>query len=194
MSDATIQRYQDIEDRWRWRLVGGDGHPLADGSQAFTDASALSDHLDRLRSVVPSLDIASGGAGVVVRDGDGTVVAIDEYGAIRAKATVDDLDGSMTDIDLPGALERWELDDETTDQWLEDHLDRASDHRAEPGLFINHLGHDDEWRWQLRLDGQLVAESGEGYATQEAATEAAEHTRAAIESADEDTWGTVQNA
>lgn len=50
----TIQRYRDIDDDWRWRLIGADGHPLADGELAFTAADELDDHLDRLRQAVPA--------------------------------------------------------------------------------------------------------------------------------------------
>lgn len=57
MATPMIERYRDVEGRWRWRLLAADGHPLADGVMAFDDEDALFDHLDRLRRLVPTATI-----------------------------------------------------------------------------------------------------------------------------------------
>ncbi len=123
MSTPTIQRYQDIDQEWRWRLLGSDGHPLADGTIAFADGSALGDHLDWLRGAILSATI--------VTDPD----------AVPSSPTI-----------------------------------------------VIHEGTDDEWRWRFEADADHVADSGEGYATVEAAIEAAERTQSAITNATISTW------
>lgn len=192
MSEATIQLYQDVNDRWRWRLVASDGHPLADGSQAFPLHDDLQSHLDRLKAVVPGLPIIDGGEGCLLLSG-GSVIALDAGGTPRARATVetDAVDTTGSEIeDLP-----WGYLDAEAKSWLADsNLGHLPHQPVDPGVIVCHFAHDEEWRWSLHLDGEIVAESGEGYGSSEAVTSAASQTQSSIVTAEEDTWGSVQNA
>ncbi|MFP4628133.1 MAG: DUF1508 domain-containing protein [Halobacteriales archaeon] len=58
MTEATIERYTDVDGAWRWRLVDDDEHVLADGATAHASAEALSAHLQRLREVATAARVA----------------------------------------------------------------------------------------------------------------------------------------
>lgn len=194
MTGATLQRYSDVADMWRWRMLADDGHPLADGTHSFDSAAALDIHLERLRAVTPEVSIVDGGDGAVVIHSDERIGVIDTYGEERSHAHDPTL-GSFDHLDsLDPMIFHWTPQDADVMQWIADNWERFPVYDADPGLFICHIGHDGEWRWLLRLDGEAVAESGEGYANLPAAESAARRTRNSIESADEDTWGAVQNA
>lgn len=126
MDTPTIQRYRDIDDHWRWRLLGADGHPLADGELAFPDETSLERHLERVRTNLPAATIA-------------------------------------------------------------DDVDDCQDTTA---CVVRTRGHDDEWRWELHIDGECIAESGEGYADRDALEAAIERTTTAMAEAAVSTWGT----
>lgn len=194
MTNATLQRYRDVTDEWRWRMIADDGHPLADGTLTFDSATALNVHLERLRAVTPEMSIVDGGDGAVVIHSGERIEVIDSHGQARSHvdvATVGSID-RVDELDPTGL--NWTPRDADVNQWIADNWEQFPVHTADPGLFFCHIGRDSEWRWLLYLDGEVVAESGEGYANRQAAEAAARRTRNSIESADEDTWGTVQNA
>lgn len=194
MTDATFQRYRDINDEWRWRIIADDGHPLADGTHSFDDAAALDVHLDRLRQAAPQMAIVDGGTGAVLLHSRDHLCVLDSHGQERSHVHDAPVGGIDHLAELDPTKFQWTPRNADIIQWIADNWERLPVHSADPGLFICHIGHDSEWRWQLHLDGEVVAESGEGYANRQAAEAAARRTRNSIESADEDTWGDVQNA
>lgn len=179
MTNATLQRYRDVENRWRWRLVASDGHPLADGTQSFETAGGLDGHLDALRDRLPPLAVIDGTDGAVLIDGD-TAIALSAEGTLtHRKAAISPPLGDTDTID-------WQPADDGTASVPEATAVQAVD----GGAFVIHHGHDGELRWRAIIDAEVVAESGEGYADDAAVGRAIDRTTAAIADATVSTWGT----
>lgn len=157
-SVGTIQRYRDVDEAWRWRLIGDDGHPMADGETTHPTVTALDTHLDDLAHDLAEAVVATLPTGGVIL-----------HGSTRFHIAAD------------GAVDTGDMADSppTPDTPV---IDAAV-------LAICHRGHDDEWRWTLFVDGQVVAASGEGYADAAAARTMATRTIAAIPHADRRDWG-----
>ncbi len=190
MSGAVVERYRDVEDQWRWRLLGEDGHVLADGATTHASAAAMADWLDDLRGTVGDAAVVVADEPVIVVEPQWVALIVDAEGTVVARsppmadrdAAIDTAEGALATAGVPA---RWTNVDGPADRDV---------HWDEPVVFdptgvICHHGHDGEWRWQLRHRGEHVADSGEGYADAETAATHAMDAVSVLPAAEARTWG-----
>lgn len=190
MSDATIERYRDVADRWRWRLLGPDGHVLADGATVHETEHALRDWLADLRSAITGAPVVE--APIVAVEPAWTATLVDPEGEVPARSPPT-TDREAAQAAAASAIARGSVPAD----WRRSAPgagSRAIRAGTEPVTFdpagaVCHRGHDGEWRWQLRYAGERVADSGEGYADADTAVEHAEAALAAVPAAEDRTWG-----
>lgn len=194
MPEAVIETYRDVDDAWRWRMLGGDGHVLADGATTHRTRDALEEWLDDLRTAIGDAEVVATSGPVVLVEPGWQAVLLHEDGTTVAESTGHDTRDSARSA-ARRAVEAGALPTEWSGE-PGDGLDRRVDAisgatRAEftPAGFVCHRGGDGEWRWRLRLRGAHVADSGEGYADRATATDHAELTTSALPGAAVRTWG-----
>lgn len=184
---ATVQRYRDVDDHWRWRLVD-DGHVLASASEPVATETALKEAIEALRGVVDACAIHATAAGCVLHTGPTPAVIVDPEGTRRLWSR----DGGRPrsdgfDPDRWTAVADAEADEATA--WASAAWSDLAMLEADPGVFVCHQGHDGEWRWRLFLDVRPVADSGEGYADETAAKASARRTAGTLPEAPLERWG-----
>ncbi|MFW6448463.1 MAG: hypothetical protein ACOC0X_02855 [Halobacteriota archaeon] len=184
MATPTIERYTDVADDWRWRLVDTAEHVLADGTTAHGTRASLGAHLDRLRTLAPDVAVVAADGVVVLIEPGSRPTAIDGTGTVLSRGP--EVSGLAAARE---AAERAIAGDDAGWSTSTADLAEATVVEADPGVAVCHRGHDGEWRWQLRVDGRTVAESGEGYADAPTAREHAERTLEALPAAPTRTWG-----
>ncbi len=159
-SDATFESFEDSAGEFRWRLRHDNGNILADSGEGYASKSNVRRALESVRAYVP-------GAAYLKIDPVAYEVYADAAGEFRwrllhrnGNILADSGEGYSSRSNARRAARRvGELaPDSEVDDGFEVYQDNA-----------------EEWRWRLRAaNGELVADSGEGYANRSKAMDAVE--------------------
>ncbi|GAA0531882.1 HVO_2922 family protein [Halorubrum ejinorense] len=178
---AAFEVFRDAAGEYRWRLVHENGNVLADSGEGYASRSKAQQGLDSVRS-------NAGGAGLEFPDDEG---AEGREGDGESKATFEAYD------DRAGKW-RWRLvhdngniiadsgggyasKSNATDavERVGEYAPDASALAAGSAAFEIYEDAGEEWRWRLRhRNGNLLADSGEGYASRSNAVEAVTRVKA----------------
>ncbi|ELZ44207.1 hypothetical protein C464_15280 [Halorubrum coriense DSM 10284] len=176
-SDATFELYADAADEWRFRLRHDNGNVVGDSGEGYASKSNAKRALSRLRDHVAAADYLriDPAAFEVFRDAageyrwrlvheNGNVLADSGEGyASRSKAR-QGLDSVRSNAG--GAGLEYPDDEEANG--------RSGDGESK-ATFEVYEDRGGEWRWRLVHDnGNIIADSGEGYASESNATDAVE--------------------
>ncbi|QLH84961.1 DUF1508 domain-containing protein [Halosimplex pelagicum] len=151
---TAFEVYRDAADEWRWRLIHRNGEILADGGEGYASRTNAQDGVERVRETAADED-----AFEIFEDSAG------EY-RWRLVASNDEIiaDGGQGFASERGARDSVER--------VREYADEASalDYRdAAFEIFEDNAG---EYRWRLRHEnGQILGDSGEGYASRTGAIE-----------------------
>ncbi|RAW46069.1 hypothetical protein DQW50_06260 [Halorubrum sp. 48-1-W] len=173
---SAFEVYADRAGKWRWRLIHENGNVLADSGQGYSSRSKARQGLESVRSNVgeaslEDLDVEAGdGAG----SGDGGTKATvelyeDNAGEFRwrlrhrnGNIIADSGEGYASKDGAQAAIER-----------IREYAPDADVLEVGNAAFEIYEDAGDEWRWRLRhRNGNIVADSGEGYASRSNAVEA----------------------
>ena len=184
---TAFEVYSDAGGEWRWRLIHENGNILADSGEGYSSRSKARQGLDSVRSNV----------------GDAPVRTLDEADdgepAGSANATFELYEDK-------GGAYRWRLrhrngniiadsgEGYTSKSSAEDAIERVRGYGPDADvLAVGNAAFEiyedaaDEWRWRLRhRNGNIIADSGEGYASRSNAVEAVTSVKANAPGADEE--------
>lgn len=177
MSSPTIEHYEDVEGRWRWRLLDADAHVLADGTEARPDRGSLEAAVERAVDAMATAPVEVVDRSLVVVEPGWVVRRFDASGAIAAE---------VGPFERYGAVEGALGGPAPPGSWRSV---RPTGIAVRRRWFLCHRGHDGEWRWTLRAGGRARAESGEGYPDPGRARRMAVRTAEAATSATVRRWG-----
>jgi len=158
-SQATFEVYEDAEGRHRWRLRHDNGEIVADSGQGYASSSGVSEAVDRVRAYVPAaaylrvdptaFELYQDAAGEWrwrLLHENGNILADSGEGYSGRTRCREGADSVARNVGPDGDAE------------FEVYEDNRGDHR-----------------WRLRhANGEIIADSGEGYASAHGAKEAVE--------------------
>ncbi len=168
---TAFELFRDKAGKWRWRLIHENGNILADSGEGYSSRSKARQGAESVRSNV---------ADAVVDDGDGE--SPEDAGS---KATIELYEDAADEY-------RWRLrhrngniiadsgEGYSSKSGAEKAIDRLKNHAPDADLldvgtaaFEIYKDRGDEWRWRLRhRNGNIVADSGEGYGSRSGAVQA----------------------
>ena len=172
---VAFEVFRDAGGKWRWRLIHENGNVLADSGQGYASRSKARQGLDSVRS-------------------NAAEAALDDLDAEDAPdaAATGDANATFELYEDRGGDYRWRLrhrngniigdsgEGYASKSGAEDAIERVRGYA--PDANVLEIGnaafeiYDDaggEWRWRLRhRNGNIVADSGEGYASRSNAVEA----------------------
>jgi uncharacterized protein YegP (UPF0339 family) len=145
---TAFEVYRDAADEWRWRLIHRNGEILADGGQGYAERTGAQDGIESVRARVD--------------DEDAFEVYEDEAGEYRwrLRASNDEIiadggEGFSTDRGARDSVAR--VREYAPEADVLDYTDAAFE------LYEDNAG---EYRWRLlHENGNIMADSGEGYAS-----------------------------
>ena len=161
-SQATFEAYEDNAGEHRWRLRHDNGNIIADGGEGYSSAKARNDAIEGVRLYVQSADYLriDPTAFELYRDSagkyrwrllhrNGNIIADSGQGYASRQKARQGLDSVRRNVGEDGNAE------------FEVYEDNAGEHR-----------------WRLRHDnGNIIADGGEGYASESGASDAVERVR-----------------
>ncbi|MDZ5812301.1 HVO_2922 family protein [Halorubrum sp. AD140] len=172
---AAFELFRDAAGEWRWRLIHENGDVLADSGEGYSSRSKARQGLESVRSNAAEAALAELGVGDAdASDGAGSAGATfelyeDQGGEWRwrlrhrnGNVVADSGEGYASKSGAEDAIER-----------VRGHAPDASVLEVGSAAFEIYEDAAGEWRWRLRhRNGNVVADSGEGYASRSNATEA----------------------
>jgi len=169
-SDARFELFEDSAGEFRWRLRHDNGNILADSGEGYASKSNVRRALQSVRAHVP-------GAAYLRVDPVAYEVYADAAGEFRwrllhrnGNILADSGEGYSSRSNARRAARR--VSELAPDSAVDDRFEVYED-AAE------------EWRWRLRADnGELIADSGEGYANRSKAMDAVERVQSYAADAD----------
>jgi len=169
-SDARFELFEDSAGEFRWRLRHDNGNILADSGEGYASKSNVQRALQSVRAHVP-------GAAYLRVDPVAYEVYADAAGEFRwrllhrnGNILADSGEGYSSRSNARRAARR--VSELAPDSAVDDRFEVYED-AAE------------EWRWRLRADnGELIADSGEGYANRSKAMDAVERVQSYAADAD----------
>ncbi|NHN66192.1 DUF1508 domain-containing protein, partial [Haloarcula sp. JP-Z28] len=169
-SDAAFELFEDSAGEFRWRLRHDNGNILADSGEGYASKSNVRWALQSVRAYVP-------GAAYLRVDPVAYEVYADAAGEFRwrllhrnGNILADSGEGYSSRSNARRAARR--VSELAPDSAVDDRFEVYED-AAE------------EWRWRLRADnGELIADSGEGYANRSKAMDAVERVQSYAADAD----------
>ncbi|TKX75982.1 DUF1508 domain-containing protein [Halorubrum sp. GN11_10-6_MGM] len=177
---AAFEVFRDAAGEYRWRLVHENGNVLADSGEGYASRQKAQQGLDSVRA-------NAAGAGVAFPDGDDE----DRAGDGESKATFDVYEDG-------GGTWRWRLVHDNGNVIADsgegyasksnatDAVERASEYAPDASALVAgsaafeiYEDAGEEWRWRLRhRNGEILADSGEGYTSRSDAVEAVTRVKA----------------
>ena len=182
---AAFELFRDKAGQWRWRLIHENGNVLADSGEGYSSRSKARQGAESVRSNAVDAAVDDGDGEPSGGDGSATIElyedAADEWRwRLRHRngnVIADSGEGYASKGGAEKAIGR--LNEYTPDA---DVLDVGT---AAFEIFEDRGG---EWRWRLRhRNGNIVADSGEGYGSRSGAVEAVTNVKKHAPGADEET-------
>jgi uncharacterized protein YegP (UPF0339 family) len=161
-SQATVEQYEDAAGEYRWRLRHDNGEIIADGGEGYASKNGLEQAVERVKHYVQPADYLS----------------VDPVAFELYRDNADEW--------------RWRLIHENGQTIADGGEGYSSRTKARQGLesvrtnapeggdasFEVYEDNRGKYRWRLRHDnGEIIADSGQGYATENGAEEAVERVR-----------------
>lgn len=162
---VAFQLYKDAASEWRWRLVHRNGNILGDSGEGYASRSGAQTAVDRIKSLdTVSFETYEDEAG------EWRWRLLSSNGNIMA----DSGEGYSTESGVADAVER-----------VEGYLPEATVADIGQSSFETYEDQADEWRWRLRhRNGNILADSGEGYASRTNAEEGVDSVKRNVPGAD----------
>jgi uncharacterized protein YegP (UPF0339 family) len=184
-SKATFELFEDDAEEWRWRLVHDNGNTIGDSGEGYASKSNAKRALSRVREHVAAADYlrVDPAAFEVYRDKggkwrwrliheNGNVMADSGQGySSRSKARqgLESVRSNAAEADAK------DLDEPDDGEQAGDDDGSGNEAKATFELYEDNAG---EYRWRLRhRNGNIIADSGEGYASKSGARDAIERVR-----------------
>ncbi|WP_436928077.1 HVO_2922 family protein [Halosimplex amylolyticum] len=194
-SKARFEVFEDRGGKWRWRLRHRNGNIVADGGQGYSSRQKAEQGLESVRS-------NAGGAPVVREEVE---VEAEEDPAVEPYPEGES-QGTFEVYEDAGGEYRWRLVHTNGNivadggqgyadrSAVEDAVERVRDYvgaadylRVDPTAFEVYRDAADEWRWRLiHRNGEILADSGQGYAERTNAQDGVESVRETV--GDEDAF------
>jgi uncharacterized protein YegP (UPF0339 family) len=192
-SKARFELYEDRAGMWRWRLRHRNGNIIADGGQGYSSRQKARQGLESVQKNSPNAGIVqqdveteepeppadepypageSQGAFDVYEDASGTYRwrLVHDNGNIIA----DSGEGYSSRSEAENAVER-----------VQGYVGDAGYLRIDPTAFEVYRDAAEEWRWRLlHRNGEILADSGEGYAERTGAQDGLESVRERVDEED----------
>ncbi|WP_144798352.1 HVO_2922 family protein [Halorubrum depositum] len=185
---TAFEMFRDAAGEWRWRLIHENGNVLADSGEGYSSRSKARQGLDSVRS-------------------NAAEAALDDLDAEDAAAGASDASATFELYEDRGGDYRWRLrhrngnviadsgEGYASKSGAEDAIERVRDYAPDASVlevgdaaFEIYEDASEEWRWRLRhRNGNVVADSGEGYASRSNAVEAVTRVKANAPGAGEET-------
>ncbi|MFC5133597.1 MULTISPECIES: HVO_2922 family protein [Haloferacaceae] len=174
---AAFEVYSDKAGKWRWRLIHENGNILADSGQGYSSRSKARQGLESVRSnvrdaVLEDLDAEAGddeGAG-----GDGgskATIELYEDNAGEFRWRLRHRNGNIIGDSGEGYASKGGAEEAI--ERIREYAPDADVLEVGSAAFEIYEDAAEEWRWRLRhRNGNIVADSGEGYASRSNAVEA----------------------
>ncbi len=157
ITPAGFEVYRDEADEWRWRLIRQNGLIIADSGGGYTERSSAMEAVERVQSLSGETEVYE-----------------DKGGEWRWRHTASNgqiIADSGEGYSSKGAAE------EATEN-LESVVPEADTVEKGEAYFTVYKDNADEWRWRLvASNGNIVADSGEGYTERNDAVEALERVK-----------------
>jgi len=182
---TAFELFRDAAGEWRWRLIHENGNILADSGEGYSSRSKARQGAESVRTNAAAAAVDDGEGEPTGGDGDATIeVYEDNAGEWRwrlihrnGNLIADSGEGYASKGGVEDAVERLK-----TYAGDADILDVGA---AAFEIYEDNAG---EWRWRLRhRNGNIVADSGEGYGSRSDAVEAVTNVKAHAPSAGEET-------
>ena len=181
-SEATFELFEDAAGEWRWRLRHDNGNIVSDSGEGYASKSNATRALGRVREHVAAADYLRV---------DPTAFEVFEDAAGEWRWRLIHENGSVLADSGQGYASRSKARqglDSVRSNAAEAGLDvegEESEGGSENATFELYADAAEEYRWRLRhRNGNIVADSGEGYASDSSAREAIERVRGYAPDAD----------
>jgi uncharacterized protein YegP (UPF0339 family) len=157
ITPAGFEVYNDAADEWRWRLIRQNGRIIADSGQGYTERNDAVEAVERAMSGDADTEVYEDEAGEHrwrLVAGNGRIIA-------------DSGQGYSSEVGAREAVDRFEE--------IAPKADTVEEGAAQ---FTVYKDAADEWRWRLvSPNGNIVADSAEGYTERNDAVEALKRVR-----------------
>jgi uncharacterized protein YegP (UPF0339 family) len=157
ITPAGFEVYRDEADEWRWRLIRQNGLIIADSGGGYTERSSAMEAVERVQSLSGETEVYE-----------------DEGGEWRWRHTASNgqiIADSGEGYSTEGAAEE-------AAENLESVVPEADTVEKGEAYFTVYKDNAEEWRWRLvASNGNIVADSGEGYTERNDAVEALERVK-----------------
>ena len=182
---TAFELFRDAAGEWRWRLIHENGNILADSGEGYSSRSKARQGAESVRTNAAAAAVDDGEGEPTGGDGDATIeVYEDNAGEWRWRL-----------IHRNGNLIADSGEGYASKGGVEDAVERLKTYAGDAdildvGAAAFEIYEDDagEWRWRLRhRNGNIVADSGEGYGSRSDAVEAVTNVKAHAPNADEET-------
>ena len=190
-SQARFELFEDRGGKWRWRLRHRNGNIIADSSQGYSSRQKAQQGLDSVKR-------NSAGAEVVRQEveaeaDDPEDPAVEPYPPGESQGTFEVFEDAAGEF-------RWRLvhdngeivadsgegyadEDGATEavERVQGHVGNAEYLRADPTAFEVYEDAGGKWRWRLlHRNGNIIGDSGEGYASRSGARDGIERVRETV--------------
>ncbi|GAB3690767.1 hypothetical protein GCM10028857_27480 [Salinarchaeum chitinilyticum] len=210
-SNASFEVYEDNAGEYRWRLVHDNGNVIADPGEGYSRRDGVDDAVERIKAVAGEADTLEYEPAAFelyadaadewrwrLRHRNGRVLADSGEGYASRRNARDGIESVRKHV---GDAEHFEVYEDASGDYrwrlvasngeliadsgqgysrknrAEDAVDRVTEYAPEadtldydPAAYEVFQDNADEWRWRLRhRNGQILADSGEGYASKQKA-------------------------
>ncbi|AGN01335.1 hypothetical protein L593_06940 [Salinarchaeum sp. Harcht-Bsk1] len=210
-ADATFEVYEDNVGEYRWRLRHSNGNVIADPGEGYSRRSAVNEAVERIKRVASEADTLEYEPAAFelyadaadewrwrLRHRNGRILADSGEGYASRRNAKDGVESVRKHVADPENVEvyednagdyRWRLTASngeliadsgqgySRESRAQDAVERVSEYAPEadtldyePAAYEVFQDNAEEWRWRLRhRNGQILADSGEGYASKQKA-------------------------
>ena len=183
---TAFEMFQDAAGKWRWRLIHENGNILADSGQGYSSRSKARQGLDSVRSNVGDAPVEEASDGEAADSaGKATFELYEDTGGEyrwrlrhrNGNIIADSGEGYASKSNAQDAIER-----------VREYGPDADVLDVGNAAFEIYEDAADEWRWRLRhRNGNIVADSGQGYASRSNAVDAVTSVKGNAPAADVET-------
>ncbi len=168
---AAFEVYLDAGSEWRWRLIHENGNVLADSGEGYASRSKARQGLDSVRSNVADAALDDGDGEPSGGDGSDATIELYEDSAGEYRWRLRHRNGNIIADSGEGYASK---------SGAEDAIERIREYGPDADVldvgnaaFEIYEDAAEEWRWRLRhRNGNVIADSGEGYASRSGAVDA----------------------
>jgi len=192
-SKARFEVYEDRGDKWRWRLRHRNGNIIASAGQGYSSRQKAEQGLESVRTNAPGAPAVREEVEVEAEadpavepyppgESQGTFEVYEDRGG-QWRWRLVHRNGNIIADGGEGYSDRSAADDAV--ERVSEYVADADYLRIDPAAFEVYRDAADEWRWRLiHRNGQILADSGEGYASRTNAQDGIESVRRRVDEDD----------